>query len=80
MKGNKKQMENIKRKFISFVILIFFMTLGTGTCHGMGIKQIRVKKYEDIPKLRTHMRFGWKNLKLRKERTGEERWKKLNYE
>ena len=29
------------------------MTLGTGTCHRMGIKQQNVKKYEDIPKLRT---------------------------
>jgi len=29
------------------------ITLGAGSCPGMGIKQQKVKKYEDIPKLRT---------------------------
>ena len=33
------------------------MTLGTGTCHRMGIKQQNVKKYEDISKLRARFEF-----------------------
>ena len=33
--------------------MLLTMTLGTDTCHKVGIKQLNVNDYEEIPKLRT---------------------------